>query len=84
MRNPRLAPDRAPYRVEFRRKLPWKEAQDHMLWLVAQENPTEGFFNNGRKVERIKTPGGQMVVEDVVWYNFTDQNTAFLFKLHFG
>jgi hypothetical protein len=84
MRNPHLTEAKAPYRVEFRRQIRWEEAQQHMLWLVAQENQTEGFFHNGRGDRTFVTGDRQIVREYLVWYMFTDENTAFLFKLHFG
>ncbi|RYD63440.1 MAG: hypothetical protein EOP83_12170 [Verrucomicrobiaceae bacterium] len=83
LRKKDMTDDEAPYVIEFQKELPWREAQKQMLWLAAVDSPTEGFFTNGRKQTRVLTENGYDFTE-TVWYRFTDQNTAFWFKMQFG
>lgn len=82
LRKKGMTTEEAPYRIEFQRNQRWSVNQAQMLWLAAVDSPTTGFFINGRT--QVFDREGKRPPEDTIWYRFTDENTAFFFKLQFG
>jgi hypothetical protein len=65
-----LTPNEAPHSITFDLSVPWSEAQNQMIWLAHPDNGNEDYFNN-RYDARLR----QSI------YVFTNENTAFQFKL---
>jgi hypothetical protein len=79
-----LTPRSAPFLIKIHRDLKWHEGRKLFLWLVENDS-TVGYFNAGRHCERVTNHAkNEREIEQYCWFAFSDQNTAFQFKLFHG